>query len=215
MTKQALLLIVSLIFASSCGGQQEIDKIGMEGVRLFENGNIQGALEKFNEIIEIDSLNSEAYLRKADCFDLLGDFQNSILNYSKAIEIDSKNKLAYYNRALTYEKVGDFHKVLIDYNSSINVDPNNDSEPDNKRIYQNIGILYGQMNQLDSAIKSFTNAIEIDDKYADGYHNRGYAYQLKGEHKIAIDNFNIAIQLNPNEQEYKNSKSRSEKLLKR
>jgi tetratricopeptide (TPR) repeat protein len=215
MKKQIILIFTSLILLSSCNGQQRIDKIGTEGVRLFENGDIQGALEKFNQIIEIDSINPEAYLRKADCLDLLGDFQNSIISYSKAIEIDSKNKLAFYNRALTYEKIGESQKVITDYNFAIKIDLNNETIPNNKIIYHNLGILYGQMNQLDNAIKAFSSTIEIDDKYADAYHNIGFAYQLKGEHKIAIENFDIAIQLNPNEQEYKNSKLRSEKQLKK
>ena len=102
---------------------------------------------------------------------------------------------------------------MTDYQLAINVDPNNESELDNKLIYHNMGIVYGQMNQLDNAIKSFSSAIEIDKKYADAYHNRGFAYQLKGEHKVAIENFDLAIQLNPNEVEYKNSKSRSEQQL--
>ncbi len=68
------------------------------------------------------------------------------------------------------------------------------------------------MNQLDKAIDAFKQSVQIDSNYADAYHNLGYTYQLKGDHVKAIEYFDIAIRLNPNEIEYKRSKERSMKL---
>lgn len=213
MIKKLLILIIIILFNFACDKQQEAEKIGIEGVKLFNSGDIKGALLKFNEVIIIDSSNYEAYMRKADCLDILGDNIGSIKNYSKSIELNPKNKVAYYNRALSFEKIGEFNKTIHDYNSAISIDPNNNSELDNKLIFMNLGIIYGKLNQLDNAIYSLKKAVEIDDKYADAFYNLGYAYQLKGEHKIAIEYFDKAIAINPNEPNYKNLKRDSEKLL--
>ena len=71
MKNQIILILTAFIFITSCNSQQNVDAIGMEGVSLFESGDIQGALKKFNQIIEIDDSNSEAYLRKADCLEFI------------------------------------------------------------------------------------------------------------------------------------------------
>jgi tetratricopeptide (TPR) repeat protein len=211
--RQIAFTIFIFTALSSCDSKIINNRLGSEGVNLFNKGDYNGALKKFNKLIEIDSLNSEAYLRKADCLDLLGDINGSIICYSKAIEIDAKYKIAYYNRALSNEKAGKLDKAVIDYNSAINSDIENKSDPNNKLIYMNLGILFGQVNQLDNAIMAFNKAILIDNKYADAFYNRGYAYQIKGDHIKAIENFNEAINLNPNEKEYVFSKKRSEEII--
>jgi tetratricopeptide (TPR) repeat protein len=214
MKKLSLIILLATSLLNSCNSQNNIDRLGQEGVALFENGDIKGALAKFEEIIKIDNKNEEAYLRKADCLDLLGDIQGSISSYSKSIEINPKNKIAFYNRALSYEKLNDFKNAIFDYNSALSTDPNNNSELNSKLIYQNLGILYGQQYQLDKAIEAFTNAIKIDDQYADAYHNRGYAYQLMNNHENAILDFDKAIQLDPSSRDYRDSKNRSLEMLK-
>lgn len=214
MKRYYFLAFFALLSTTSCNSQKKIDKIGYEAVSLFNKGDFKGSLILFEKVIQLDSMNSEAHMRKADCLDNLGDIAGSLKSYTRAIELDKNNKLALYNRALTFEKIGELDKTINDYKSAIICDPNNKSELNNKLILMNLGILYGQMNQLDNAIDAFNRAIEIDNKYTDAYHNRGFAFQLKGDHKKAIENFDKAIELNPNEQAYRNSKQRSELQLK-
>lgn len=214
MKKLTLLTIILTILLASCNSQSKIDKLGQEGMQLFEQGDAFGALSKFEEIIKIDDKIAEAHLRKADCLDYLADYRSSIKSYSRAIELEPTNKIAIYNRALTYEKLGQFENVEDDYKLAIDTDPSNSTDPDNKLIYHNLGILYGQLNNLDNAIEAFSNAIKIDQTYADAYHNRGYAFQLQGKHEQAIENFDAAINLKPNDLDYQASKKRSQQMMK-
>ncbi len=190
----ANVLIVLLVLAS-CSNQDRIVKLGEEGVVLFDSGDIMGAMLKFDSIIKIDGSVAEAHLRKADCLDLLGDYEGSIASYTRAIKYEPKYKIAYYNRALTFDKIGSTRKAILDYQSAIQSDLQNEDELNNKLIYVNLGILYGEESQLDSAIGAFTKAIEIDENYADAIANRGYAYQLKGNLIAAKLDFDKASQL--------------------
>lgn len=214
MKKLTLIIAFLSPMFSACNSQDKVDHLGQEGVQHFEQGDISAALMKFEEVIRIDDQIAEAHLRKADCLDLLGDVKGSIISYSKAIEIEPKNKIAIYNRALSYEKLSDFENAISDYHMAIEVDSTNNSELDNKLIYHNLGILYGQQNQLKKAVQAFSKVIEIDHQYANAYHNRGYAYQLQGKHDRAIEDFDKAIDLDPTNEYYKASKSRSLELKK-
>ena len=42
-----------------------------------------------------------------------------------------------------------------------------------------------------------TKAIELDPKYVFAYNNRGNAYEKKGEHDLAIADFDKAIEIDP------------------
>ena len=166
-------------------------------------------LSKFEELIKRDSSNAEAHFWKADCLAELNDLKGSINSYTTSLNINPKYKIAFYNRALTYEKLNDFEKAIVDYHSAIDVDPKNNSELNNKTVFHNLGILYGQLGQLDNAIIAFTKAIEIDGSYSAAYHNRGFAYQLKYEHDKAIEDFDRALNISPDNRDYINSKTRS------
>ena len=214
MKIKILICAFFLALIYSCSGQNNsVDKIGEEGVQLFSDGRTEEALLRFEKVIELDNQNSEAYMRKGDCLDLLGDLNGSIESYTKAIKLNPDYKIAIYNRALTYEKANNLDNAISDYIMAIGSDPQNKSELNNKLIYHNLGILYGQKEELNKAIDAFTQAIGIDKDYADAYHNLGYAHYLKKEYKEAIKNYDIALKIEPDNMFYKASKNVSKAML--
>lgn len=121
----------------------------------------------------------------------------------------------YKRDALSYEKLNNFKNAIANYNSAISSDIDNKSDLNNKLIFYNIGILYGQQNQLDKAIEAFTNAIKIENLYADSYHNRGYALKLLNNHEKAILDFDKAIEIDPSNVDYRDSKNRSLEMIRK
>ncbi|MES0489867.1 MAG: tetratricopeptide repeat protein [Leptospirales bacterium] len=210
--KLSVIILVAL-FASSCVERNDVDQIGQEGMELFNNGDVQAALLKFEAILEMDDTIAEAHLRKADCLDLMNRYEESIASYTRAIELDPLYKEAFYNRALTYTGIRSNKKAINDYKSAIKSDPENTQELDSKFIYVNLGVLYGKEKQLYKAIESFSRAIELDLIYTDAYYNRGYAHELKGDHKKAIEDFNKALELDPGNQDFINAISHSKRQV--
>ena len=51
----------------------------------------------------------------------------------------------------------------------------------------------------DRAIEDFNQAIRLNPNYAAAFHNRGLAYDDKGQYDRAIEDFNQAIRLDPND----------------
>ena len=55
------------------------------------------------------------------------------------------------------------------------------------------------LGKIESAIKSYSDAIELNPRYSAAYNNRGVVYVDIGEYNRAIKDFNTAIELNPND----------------
>jgi len=210
-----VFLAVALIAALTCGcdQQEKIDQLGEEGGQLFGEGDMKGALAKFEEIIEIDDEIALAHLRKADCLFRLGRAKESIGSYTMAVNLEPENKIAIYNRASAYESLAKYDSAILDFQLAIAVDPHNESTLDNFQIHQKIGILHGTQKDLDKAIEAFSKAIDLFDQDPNLFQNRGYAYQLKGDHEQAIKDFDVAIKLSPADSGYRYIRRKSIKAL--
>ena len=55
------------------------------------------------------------------------------------------------------------------------------------------------LGKTESAIKAYSDAIELNPHYSAAYNNRGVVYVDIGEYNLAIRDFNMAIELNPND----------------
>ena len=62
-------------------------------------------------------------------------------------------------------------------------------------VYNNRGIIYCNIDEVDKAIEDFNKAIELNPDHAIAYNNRGNAYTGKREVDKAIEDFNKAIEL--------------------
>jgi len=63
--------------------------------------------------------------------------------------------------------------------------------------YYNRGIAYSEKGEVERAIEDYTQAIDLNPKFADAYIKRGLAYTKNGEFERAIADYTKAIELNP------------------
>ena len=54
-----------------------------------------------------------------------------------------------------------------------------------------------QQPHLESAIRAFDKAIQLDPSFSVAYYSRGYAYGELGQHERAVQDFDKTIQLHP------------------
>ena len=67
----------------------------------------------------------------------------------------------------------------------------------NKHVYR---------EEFEQAIADYSQAIQLNPKYADAYNNRGIVYRKQGKYDLAIADYNQAIQLNPKDAEAYNNR---------
>lgn len=180
----------------------EIDQLGRQGFAYIEAGNYEKALEKFNQILQLDKNNFEATLYKAGCLSELGKLKESLRLYSIAIGINPEAAIIYYNRGFTYQKNHQYNQAEKDYSTALDLDPSNTDEIPNDIIYNNLGIVYGIQENYDKAVIAYFNATRINKNYHEAHYNLGLAQEARGAFAAALESYQDALELEPENIEY-------------
>lgn len=77
-------------------------------------------------------------------------------------------------------------------------------DPQNSEAYNNIGELYGSLNQLGKAMPYFLKAIELNPLMGVYYSNLALVFQCQGNVEEAITNYTKSISLQPSWSAYNN-----------
>lgn len=129
------------------------------------------AIEAYKKVIEIDSLNSNAYVNIGNLLGRIGNSVSSIESFTKAISINPNDALAYFNRATEKLIVNDKQGAIEDLSVCIKIDSTNINT-------------YFLLTETMLELKYFDNAIKILDKVISLDKNNPKAYYLRGKSKL-------------------------------
>lgn len=211
-----------------------LDYINTESQDIYEKGlaalitnNYEEALDYFNQLIEIDSMNYEAHLHRGDALFYLGEYMEAIEAYAVIPRGDNEMyTAALLNKGLSYSVLGMFEKSIECYDEILEtLDPADvgaltnkgvaldqlgrhekarecydqalSLDQNNPVIWNNKGNSLRESGEPDKALQCFDKAIELDENHASAYYNKGLALENMGKHGEAIDNFNRALALYP------------------
>jgi tetratricopeptide (TPR) repeat protein len=127
-----------------------------------------------------------------------GDSLEAEASIKRALELDPNNALAHAYYAEILVNTGnydDLDRAIEESRVAKQLDPTL------LEVHRARGLVLlstGQEN-LDEAIAEFNAAIALNDKIADLHLNLGYAYKLKGENDLAVEELLAAFALNPND----------------
>jgi len=109
----------------------------------------------------------------------MGKKEEALNYYEKALEIEPENKFLRMNHALNLATSGRFQQAIEAYNG-LKID-----YPDDYKIYQDLGITYGNLGDLDKSIENLEKAVSIHPMPL-SYLNLAVALRKKGNLKEAI-----------------------------
>lgn len=92
---------------------------------------------------------------------------------------------------LTMGRNKDWRDPIIFYNKTLQY------SPDSYRVINNLGMAYDDRKDYALAEATYRRAIAVASSSPVAYHNLGNTYQKMGRDDLAIENFKIAIRLNP------------------
>ncbi len=176
--------------------EQVSQRFMFHAIKLKQDGNYSDAETWYTHAIDFDPTLFKAYFNYGLLLGKVGKIEMAAQNYEKAIELNPQYKNAYVNLALLRENQGDAEASITLLNSVI------EFELADEQVWTNLGNSYLKVNDLESADKSFVEALKINDNFADAWNGRGFvlispANPSQQDLSFALVFFMKAIQLDP------------------
>ena len=120
------------------------------------------------------------------------DYVTGILLHNGFLEKSPSNPLALYHLGYANGRLGDHQKEVFYYEEAIALGFKED------RIFYNLGMAYGDLNQMEDAIGAFKKALDINTENADNHFGLAMAYYQSGiADRLAEEEFLKAIKMDP------------------
>jgi tetratricopeptide (TPR) repeat protein len=151
--------------------------------------NILIIILMLNANVFIDNEAAKEYYNKGYNFFLNNDYEKAINYFNKTIKVSSDAFEVYYLRAISNDALGNYSDAINDYDKIVDV-----KYMKRHLIYNNRGLAYTKLNNVNGAIADFTKAIEIKPDFAMAYNNRAYQYEKNEDYKNALKDYYSAIE---------------------
>ena len=106
--------------------QQQARLYRVDGIKLQNSGDLDGALKLFQKAIELDPLYPEVYNDLGIIYEAQGDPDRAEESYLQALRVDPHYLGAYSNLALFYEGKRDLAKATYYWKKRIELGDSND-----------------------------------------------------------------------------------------
>ncbi|CAD8181662.1 unnamed protein product [Paramecium pentaurelia] len=183
---------------------------------------IEEALLEINNALNLCPQFAEAYTFRSELYENLKLYDKALEDVNYSISINNMNAKSYYQRATIYWRKKIFDLALQDCMKCVQINPNFAIG------YNRIGTIMGDLKQKDSELSYYNQAIEKDENCYYAFMCReiqvklyililnivwlilievntikfniiGYLYCKIGEKDKALNDYNNAIQLDPND----------------
>ena len=197
-----------------------------KAMSLFQEGKYKEAIDAFSSVLETEPDNANVYNNMGVAYSNTGDFEHSENCYVKAIELDPELAQAYINLSDLYYKAGDIAsavgtlqrgsyelqdnlaiahllaRVFIEDqrwdDAIVELERVLDGEPDNYDAYYDLGHVYFELGDYETAIDNFENVLSYEDNQNSEvlYYALAQAYEANNQIDKAISNYLKAIAVN-------------------
>lgn len=157
---------------------------------LYQN-NLDSALEDLSQAIKLNPSFAKAHGNRSIVYAAKGDFSNALADGNQMIKLKPDDFLAYNNRGVTYLKTGKYRQAIDDFTKTLKLLP---LENQTSSDIQTNGYLVGNIRMGKVPLAQFVFS-EITDYIV--YNNRGITYLSMGDTNHALNDFNKAIELQP------------------
>jgi len=169
-------------------------------------GRLKEALESMQDVLKINPRYFDALLASAWILGIMGNKEEASSYYKSALEIEPENKFLRMNYAHNLATSGRFHQAIEVY-ESLKIE-----YPDEHRIYQYLGITYGNMGEFDKSIENLERAISIHPTPL-AYSNLAVALRKRGDLEKAIYYLKLYLENAQGEDEKRIKEARNELII--
>jgi tetratricopeptide (TPR) repeat protein len=167
--------------------------------QLYSDGNYDGALTIFREILAKNPGIYQINMNIGDCLLEKGELDQALETYNGVIEqakADPRMGKEMTAKALArigecHLKKGDFETAQAFFKQSI------EAFPEDEVLAYNVGEIYFSNQKLDEAITYFILATKIKPDWSEGHYKLGLAYLNKADYEMARQSLSKVLELEP------------------
>jgi len=150
-----------------------------EGEELFEEKRFKDAIEKFDEVLELDPDHEEGWFNRGLCLYKIKLFDDAIECFKEVIDINPKSEPGWNNYGLVLLEDGQYQEALNSFDKVTDINPNNIDAWFNK------GSLLAKVKKYEDAVECYDKVLDIDPDDDGAYRNRKQAeLKLKRSRKL-------------------------------
>ena len=135
----------------------------------------------------------------------MGRYRKAIECYEMALAIDHKFTAAWFSCGNAYYSLGRFYKAIECYKQALRY-----SEKEYVYIINSIANAFEEMEEYYKAIEYYTRSLHTDPLSVDAYFGRGNSYFMLGKYVEAIDDYESALKIEPDDFHIWNAKADAE-----
>lgn len=164
--------------------------------RFDEAGDVyRDAIKGFRGYLEDEPNNGYVWFQMGEVYFHLGEVPKSLEAYQKSMDFSreyAEMPYAWYQVATLHDLLGNAPEALEAYNMAIRYDPAYpEAYADRGYFHQNV------LNDNDSALRDFNEAIRLNAEFAFAYRQRAIVYAATSEFERALQDIDTAIDLAP------------------
>lgn len=167
----------------------------LRAILYYQLEDYELALNDLNTAIRISPKIALNYYLRGNTNTAIGKNEDAALDYDQAIELQPKapyDSFAYSNRGLIENRLFNFQAALTYFDKALFVNPALQPALIGRATAR------AELNDLDGSFSDLSKLIELNPNDDVAYQNMGNVAFKKGKFKEAIENYNKAYSLNPN-----------------
>lgn len=154
-----------------------------DGDNFIDQGELEQAYASYDEALQMDDSQGDAYLGRGLASYRLGDFEAAIADFSLAIDLDPTYINAYFNRGLAYQELLDNESAFADFSKVVELDP-----ADYEAHYQ-LALIHFDRDEVSEGMAEIDTAIQLFPTYAEAFAARGMVYYFAEDYSNALPDF--------------------------
>jgi len=158
------------------------------GQLMQRQGNLPGALEKYQQAIQVDPSFVAAYDKIGLICTRAGRYEQAIEAFKKAIQHQPKSAYLRNNLGFTYLMAGRLDDARAEFSNAINL------QPHYPRAQANLAIALARLGRYDQALEQFKRVTTE----AEAHYNLAVICQRAGKTQLAHEHYKQALKLQPN-----------------
>lgn len=172
-----------------------IEAIVDEADSLRDSGSFNKAIGLYDEVIEIDPSNIDAWYGKASAWARSGDRVRAVNSLEEVVLLDRNHNPAWQNMGLLYQEAGRYEEAVKAHKVACEIE-----DQYNEIDCSNLGTALADLEQYEEAVSAYDKALRINPQHFTAWHNLSSVYNDMGEYRQAIEAANQAIRLDKNKQ---------------